>query len=212
MISALAPHLCRSCGVEGALLCANCKNNIGLGFRGDCALCGADIGVGCDGHAPLGRVVYAGQRSGALQWLIGAFKFRYTWAAGPVLASIVAPCVPDDAVLVPLPSHASRTKVRGYDPVLVLALAVGRLRGLQVLPCLTKLTTTIQHDVKTRQDRLAAAKGAYYCRDRLDATTHYVLIDDICTTGGTLMAAADALYQAGAVHITAVVVAKQPLD
>src|SRR5438445_12581192 len=78
ILSIVAPLLCYGCGIEGTLLCDNCKYNISTEKFIQCIACGGAslAGVCRQCRVPYSRGWCVGERSGVLQRLIGNYKFQ----------------------------------------------------------------------------------------------------------------------------------------
>jgi ComF family protein len=217
LLSYVAPHLCCGCGEIGVLLCDNCKYDIENDAEKPCLACGiapsaAGVCQGC--KVPYSRAWYVGERSGVLQRLIGDFKFQNMRAAYRPLATLLMEAIdqlPENTIVVPIPTVPSHVRERGYDHTLLLAKQVAEYRGLRLQRALSRLTSTKQRDA-TRAQRLAQAKAAFAVRGTIDSSAPYLLIDDIVTTGATVEYAAHALQTAGVRDIWVAVIARQPLD
>jgi predicted amidophosphoribosyltransferase len=115
--------------------------------------------------------------------------------------------IPTDAILVPIPASPSRKKEYAFNQSRALAKATG-------LPCVDMLEHTglqrpKQALVRKRSTRLKNRHGCY--RIKIDVSispeTHVVIIDDVSTTGATLIEAHRALQHAGYIRISAVTLA-----
>jgi ComF family protein len=160
------------------------------------------------------RAWCVGERSGVLQRLIGDFKFQNMYAAHHPLADLLNEKIdqlPDNTVVVPIPTVASHVRERGYDHTLLIAKQVARSRKLRVRRLLRRATTTKQREAG-RTQRIAQAKAAFIVSGAIDSSVPYLLIDDIVTTGATVYYAAESLRRAGATQIWVAVIARQPLD
>lgn len=123
-----------------------------------------------------------------------------TWlarrAAGDLMASGILNGI--DCV-VPVPMHKSKIAQRGYNQS--ERIARGLAEALQV-PVTEALCATRQHDTQTRKsahERWLNSQGLYVMRHDADVRgRHVLLVDDVVTTGATLLVCARALHQAGA--------------
>jgi len=104
------------------------------------------------------------------------------------------------------PTSGRRARRRGYDQAQLLARHIAAQLGV---PCRRLLWR--QHGApqagRTRADRL---QGPSFRARRPGRPLRVLLVDDVVTTGSTLYAAAEALRQAGAGHVTSVAVAATP--
>jgi ComF family protein len=149
-----------------------------------------------------------------LQRLIGNYKFTNARAAHRPLAELLdtnLPELPENTVIVPVPTVSSHIRERGYDHMLLIARRLSRLRRLPISTRLQRATSTKQRAAGRRQ-RTEQAKVAFICRDQLDPDLTYLLIDDVITTGATVKYAAQALLNAGAVNVWVASISRQPLD
>lgn len=118
------------------------------------------------------------------------------------------PVVPGP-VLVPVPSSRAAVRARGHDHAARLAgAAAGRLgvRSSALLVPARRVSDQAGLDAAGRADNL---RGALRARRPL-AGVHVVVVDDVVTTGATLVEAHRALVQAGAIVVGAAVVAATP--
>ena len=122
--------------------------------------------------------------------LITENKYYGNRRATALLAKLVILHLKDnDCVLIPIPLHPKRERERGYNQVTVVLQQSG-LRTEDKLISRTKYTpsqTTLQ-----KSERLNNLKGAF----SVDVTklmtykdTHFILVDDVVTSGATLAAA-----------------------
>jgi len=212
----VAPHLCSACGQIGTSFCDNCKYDIiSEPFLG-CVLCEkpAHFGI-CDDHkAGFNQAWVVGIRSGALQRLIGGFKFQNMKAASVDLADLlhkILPPLPASTVFVPIPTTPAHIRERGYDHMLLLAKELARRRRLPVQTLLVRNNLFTQHHA-SRSERLLQAASAFKVKGAIDPDAKYILLDDVITTGATILQAAELLKQAGARTIWVAATSRQPLD
>lgn len=140
--------------------------------------------------------------------LIAALKY-HGWPSvaeemGARLARLSWPpdVVRERVALLPVPLAAAKQRARGYNQSQRLAEAVGRRWGLPVwTDVLLRRRATPSQTALTRGERLANVHGAFSCADFAAAQVtgqHLILVDDVLTTGATLNACAEALFEAGA--------------
>jgi ComF family protein len=105
--------------------------------------------------------------------------------------------------LIPIPLAPKRERLRGYNQSERLAAALGRSLGLPVLTDLLRRTReTATQTALTPDERRANVSGAFAGGNAHGIRA--VLVDDVFTTGATLLAAAEALLAGGAERVEAV--------
>ncbi|MEY2619575.1 MAG: hypothetical protein RL522_2577 [Pseudomonadota bacterium] len=153
----------------------------------------------------------------AFPWpdLIARFKFRAEPGWARTFAGILrsAPGVgraleAADRVL-PLPLGPRRLAERGYNQAFELArrLAPAKADARSLL----RVRETAPQSTLARAERLANVRGAFLVDPSRAAAlrgAHLMLVDDVMTSGASLAAAAQALRQAGAARVTALVLAR----
>ncbi len=149
-------------------------------------------------------VIAYGAYEGVLRSAILALKDGRRDVA-EALGERIAPLVRSEAWLVPVPTTAPRRRVRGIDGVALLAKGAARVSGARVLAALEQHAGDAQRG-RTRAEGLAAC-GRFWCDAPLVAGKRVTLVDDVCTTGGTLEDCARAVAEAGGTVEGAVVVA-----
>lgn len=167
----------------------------------------------CTDWAPaLGRVRSAVWLEGSAREAVHHLKYGGWPGMARALAEAMRGLEPLEpgTVLVPIPLGSARLRSRGYNQAEVLARAVGSVAGLAVAPGLLRRSRETRSQTALAPSARAANVHAAFMAagavpDRL------VLVDDVCTTGATLVAAAEALRAAGATRVEAVTFARAPL-
>ncbi|WP_026434748.1 ComF family protein [Acidovorax sp. JHL-9] len=205
-----ARRVCDGCAARFAQPRARCTR-CALPVPEGVAECGACLREPPALDACLAAVDYAYPWAGA----IAEFKFRGDpgWAAA--LATLlrstpwVEPALEAADRVLPVPLSRERLQERGFNQATLLArhLADPKVDAMLLL----RLRATEAQSGLPRSQRLRNLQGAFAIEPARAATLQgqrIVLLDDVMTTGATLNAAAHALRQAGAAHITALVVAR----
>lgn len=136
--------------------------------------------------------------------------FKYGGHAGVarLWAARMAPRLPAVDALLAMPMHRERLAERGENPPEVMAVALrGALPGRPTLVRTTRTRLTARQQGLDRAGRLANVAGSV----RIDSDLrgrHVLLIDDVLTTGASLLALAAAAHAAGAAGVSAAVMAR----
>jgi ComF family protein len=132
-------------------------------------------------------------------------------AAGPMaqeMARRLGPRLEGADLLVPVPLGRARLRERGHNQAALLADALGERCALPaVADVLERSRETRTQTALHPEQRRANVAGAFRATRPL-AGARVVLVDDVLTTGATLVAAAEALGAAGAATVGAVTFAR----
>lgn len=111
-----------------------------------------------------------------------------------------APLWGEADVLIPVPLHWRRLAWRSFNQAAVLCHALAPLTGVKVVTsCLKRLKATKSQGHLTHAQRMANVSGVFGVPDaRHIQGARVVLVDDVYTTGATVMACAKTLRRAGA--------------
>ena len=108
----------------------------------------------------------------------------------------------NQSTFVPVPLHYLRYWQRGFNQSTWIANTLARHCHGQVHQILHRKHYTRSQTSLTREARKVNVKGVFFTKKRLNAAEQYVLVDDVLTTGATLNACAEALWQQGARKIS----------
>ena len=196
--------VCDACDARiprtGSALCLAC-------LRGDPPGSGASPGA-CSAHGSTHLALAGPAYEPTLERILHAFKYEGAWRLGRWLAELL-PEPPDldgpigrEYVLVPVPLHPARRSKRGFDQAHLLAEAVSARWGVPLVPALERVRN---HEPQARLSgelRRSNVHGAFRAtRPRLIRSRPVLLVDDVVTTGSTMLEAAAALESAGAAWV-----------
>ncbi len=113
-----------------------------------------------------------------------------------------------DAILVPVPLHPRKERERGFNQSLLIAQCLARAAGgeTRVEEILRRVIDTVSQTHHDKETRLANLKNAFALRGgaAITADHHYILVDDVFTTGSTLNSCALVLRRAGSLNLNVV--------
>jgi ComF family protein len=220
------PTLCTLCEtpVKSPPLCESCLADLERIEAADrCDLCAYPLPNSsakcphCHGKGIrlLERVVSLGVFHDPLRGMVHRLKYREGWPLAEFLGDRAAAneackgLLSQTDVLVAIPLHPLRQMSRGYNQADVLAQRIGNRCGIPCLHPIIRLrnteTQTHLHGHAVRAKNLLGAFGLV--DEREIAGRHIVLIDDVMTSGSTLISAARTLQQASPASISAIVIA-----
>ena len=199
-IAVLMPVTCVGCGAADRAVCGPCR----------LALHAEPRPVERSGLRACAALEYAGEVASA----IGAFKDGgRTDAAGPLaraLGAAIEAALVDVAAgaveVCTVPSTAAAMRARGYAPVELLLSRCG-IRSSRVLSLARARADQAGLSAAARR---ANAEGALQARRSL-AGRRFLLVDDVLTTGSTLVEARRAVTAAGGSVAVVAVLAETPL-
>lgn len=215
------PRRCLGCGKLGSFLCASCTRTLPRLLPPFCQKCGKPGSSGGFCPACWGSLTgIDGIRSpfrfgGTIRQAVHALKYDNLRAISPDLARLMhnylqANSVPGD-VLVPVPLHPRRLRQRGYNQSVLLACELAKLTDLPVIEdCLYRSRNSLpQARAATVEERRDNVIGAFICKNEKLAGAGVILIDDVCTTGATLEACANALKIGGTESVWGLTLARE---
>jgi predicted amidophosphoribosyltransferase len=199
MLDVLLPVVCAVCGALGASPCASCIDVL----RRPAPL-----------PPPLGvdRLVALLAYEGAGRELVARVKYRNARAAvgwlAAGMAGLAEPLHPDLVTWVP--TTVRRRRRRGFDQARLLAAAVARELRVPAVSLLTRGSGPPQTGRSGEERRKRPDLRPTRRAPGLVLGARVLLVDDVCTSGTTLTAAAHALRAAGADSVSAAVAARTP--
>jgi ComF family protein len=214
------PAACAGCGIEGAALCRGCRR--ALAVRRDLPP-GVPMGLPAAMPVTLAQLEWCAPFSGATRRALHKLKYGGEQRLAAPLAEAMAnrwrAAGVGGELLVPVPVHAARERLRGYDQAVLLAAAISPRLAIPWRAALARTRHTApQFELgrRARRDNVSGAFGlrgtsaaARAANEAAVAGRWVILVDDVVTTGSTLVACAEVLYGCGAVAVSALTAARE---
>lgn len=196
LLNLVVPSRCAICEGQGEDLCLECCTSLNLGIR----------------EAQRGEVscLVVSTYDESVSKLLVAFKDKSQASLAIYIAKFMLPALDSFAdyhesiYLVPIPSRNENFATRGYVPSLLLTqnlvkLSPVRFRTLNCLSFIRNVRDQVGLDASARGENL---RGSMKSNQTLDGKV-CVVVDDVITTGATVLEANRVLSVAGAVVIGA---------
>ncbi len=195
----ISPVSCAGCGAEDRALCTSCRARLTAAPHSH-VIPGASF-----------RVTSALDYDDCVRRAIIAFKEQSRTDIARVLARALREAVVRAAdsgrvELVSVPSNRQSLRSRGYDPVSVL---VARARLPPAAPVLVRFRETASQKTLDRESRRTNQELSLRARSCLEGR-RFLLVDDVVTTGSTLLEAARAITDASGCVVAAATLAATP--
>lgn len=197
-------------------MCATCALHLYDDSIACCHVCGlpAVMSQACEGcmrHTDLDALYVLGLHENELRSLVAELKFRHARQIAADIAPILKmllPVLPDDALIVHLPTSHARARQRGFDQAELLARELARITGMSQCAVLRRHGNTRQVGA-SRRVRFEQAKAIFSLHSGVDMRGKTVLVvDDVVTTGASMEAAARELRAAGATQLFGLAIAR----
>lgn len=126
---------------------------------------------------------------------------------GMICAAEIRSCIAIQSFdfIIPVPLHTRRLKERGYNQATCIARGVCRHTGILLLENILVRAVYTKQQVKThsREERLNNLSGAFsVTQPALLKNKHVLLVDDVLTTGATIVACATPLTAIAGIRIS----------
>ena len=218
VVDLLLPPRCAGCQKVGEVVCASCRRELVWVAEPICPQCGQTgeargVCGRCRGQSWPLQIRAALLFRGSLPPIIHQFKYHKMFGLAGQLADLMVQAWPQWVlpvdVVVPIPLHKERLKMRGYNQSALLAYHLAAQWGVPLRPqaLARHRPTEVQARLKAHE-RLANVQGAFTAVAKHVHGRQVLLVDDVCTTGATLQAAAHALLEAGATAVNAYCLAR----
>ena len=197
ILDMVLPNRCVRCQREGGIFCDRCKKYISI----------TNPGYVMEDVYGFEKLLVAGLKEGWFERMVRDFKYKGRRDYGEFLAEKLGEVILGEVkrieirkiVLVPLPTIRKHIRERGFDHTLRLCFELEqvlqeKLKGsgisVEYQSLLWRKNKTVQVG-KEKKERVKQAEKAYGIREgiKIENKTLYILVDDVTTTGASLLAA-----------------------
>ncbi len=214
------PPACASCNSPGSILCSACIEKVNLIGSSVCLSCGnpqktrINICESCLENPPV--------FSGMLSWAnyentvrdsVHSLKYKNNIALGyffalKLLPELITAQWPIDLVI-PVPLSKSHLKSRGYNQATLISRPLSRaLHILHETRGLLRVRETSTQTKLSAEQRFLNVEGAFSGNPAKLSDKNVLLVDDVITTGATMINCTKALLTSGASKVFCISVAR----
>ncbi len=221
-LNLLFPPRCAFCQREGSFLCEVCIKGL---VRRRVAPPGTGKALEPPEWKHVQALVYGLDyaKNPAIKAALQQFKYRFTQELSEYFGAVLSSKLNEferfreaPLLFVPVPLHPARLRERGFNQAELIARSVQKRfpsGQIRILPLLERVKKTAQQARLNREGRLKNLTGAFLLNKKfvqfgLCPGEKIFLVDDVCTTGSTLEAAAEALKKAGIAPVYGLAVAR----
>ena len=206
-------RLCSACLERFPLLKDSCCPSCALPFESE----GGHLCFSClETPPPFRRTFALAIYRGILHDLVTRMKFRPEERIAEFLGRWLGESItleePRPEVILPVPLHSRRLRQRGFNQSAVIARQLSRQWGIPATPFLMeRIRETAQQTGLSRVERKKNLSEAFrVLHPESIEGKRVLLVDDVYTTGATLLSAAAVLRDVGVASVDVAVVARTP--
>lgn len=178
-------------------------------FIGICSLCKSNI----KRIQTQEEILSYGFYGGILKELILAFKYDKNFTAGDILVDLLLSLIEEEKVdgdyICYVPMTKRSMKKRGFNQCEVIAEKIGDKLNIPVSKCLIKNKNTKEQKTLSKEERMKNIEGVFDIKNKSKIyNKKVILIDDVVTTGATLLECKKLLEKNAVEKITILTIAK----
>lgn len=178
-------------------------------FIGICPLCKSNI----KRIQTQEEILSYGFYGGVLKELILSFKYDKNFTAGDILAELLLNLIEEEKIngdyICYVPMSKKSLKKRGFNQCEIIAKKIGEKLDIPVSRCIVKNKNTKEQKTLSKEERMRNVVGAFEIRENSKIyNKKIILIDDVITTGATLLECKKVLEKNAVEEITILTIAK----
>ncbi len=211
-------------------ICICCKNTLLTNENLICTICRHDLPVICYkdfkknkittifyGKVPIEKAntLMLFQKEGKVKELIHSLKYKGHEEVGVFLGNWFGRILSEQRIfedidiIIPVPLHKRKKRKRGYNQLTAFGKSLSKILSKEYAEnVLIRTTFSKTQTFKTRVDRFFNTSSRFYLRNASTLKNkHVLLIDDVITTGATLVSCCLELQKAEGVKISIITMA-----
>lgn len=221
VLTFIYPPVCMGCSLflrnTEHLVCDACWQSVEMVYSGDATYKQFAEKFVTEGMVSRFISPFYFEKEGKLQSIIHALKYQGYTSLGTKAGRLVGRLIKADDefakadFLIPVPLHSTKQRERGYNQSEFICTGIKEVTSI---PTRTDLLTRIKYTVSQTQlsfaERLENVGDAFQINEKKKGEIvgkTLILVDDVITTGSTIIACARELRNAGAIDVYAAAVA-----
>jgi len=227
LLDFIFPKRCVGCKKRGAYLCDKCFSYLSFDVKSLCLVCNRPsvnglTHPGCSGKYTVDGCFSALPYNKTAKKLIFSFKYKpYLTDLSKVLSDLFYEGLIQNEgfnrelqnsnswFFVPIPLYSSKLKKRGYNQAEILAKELGKRFNLKTQNLLKRVKNTKTQVGLKVEERKTNIKGAFsIIHNSKFIIQNVMLVDDVVTTGSTLLECANVLKRNGAKRVIGLTLAR----
>lgn len=146
------------------------------------------------------EIISYGYYSGVLKEMILEFKYKKNFFAGEIIADLIIELIKENNIngdyILYVPGNKKSIKKRGFDQCEFIANKVSFKLDIPLLKDIKKKENIKEQKRLSKEDRFVNIKDAFYIKGKNNIEgKEIILIDDVITTGATLLEAKKILIE-----------------
>ena len=213
----ILPRVCACCGFNSDNhdldLCVNCRAN--LPWMDDCCYqCGWQMSkpsesVLCDkcqsSPPPFSRLCALFRYKPPITRLVGSLKFGRQLYPGSLFGKLLSEAItqvwylqkPLPEIIIPVPLHIKRHRMRGYNQATEIALPIAKSLGITLALDVCERAKHTSPQARLNKAKRTRNLAAAFTVNTNIKYKHVALVDDVVTTGSTVRAVSKGLLASG---------------
>jgi competence protein ComFC len=159
------------------------------------------------------KIISYGYYSGVLKDIILEFKYKKNFFAGEIISDFIIELIKENKIngdyILYVPGNRESIKKRGFDQCNFIAKKISIKLDIPLLKDIKKKNNIKEQKRLSKEERYINIKDAFYIKEKNNIEgKEIILIDDVITTGATLLEVEKILIEGKASKINILTVAK----